>query len=344
MCPHHPPGPGSRPHLAHPGPAPGVMSLAMFDAVIRDLHALGTRRVDLVGRGEPLLNGDVVEMVRLAARRGLAVGMTTNGSRLTPELHPGLVDAGLRRLRVSLNAGRAETYPLVHRNQTPDDWARVVDHVRAFCVARAGTTHPVVTLSFTVVRANAGEFVEMVEVAGRCGVDGVHFQPVIPNDPGDELPPTGPQVRALLEAIPRARRRAAELELSSNLGDFAAAMREPPLREPAPCYAGEYFTAVLADGHVMPCCHTDEPMGKLLPWQVGFADIWQSSAYRRFRVAASRLPEQSPAIGTADCDRCYFRPHNASIHRLLHPMSSVALTSRIVSWRQVLEMSRFDGD
>ena len=42
---------------------PGLMSLDTFKGIVDDLHRLGTRRVDLVARGEPLLNRAAVDMV-----------------------------------------------------------------------------------------------------------------------------------------------------------------------------------------------------------------------------------------------------------------------------------------
>jgi MoaA/NifB/PqqE/SkfB family radical SAM enzyme len=91
-----------------------LMSLATFQSVIDDLHRLGTRRIDLVGRGEPLLNPAVVDMVAHAKARGMLLLLCTNAARLTTAFSDRFVALGLDRLNVSLNAGTPETYPLIH--------------------------------------------------------------------------------------------------------------------------------------------------------------------------------------------------------------------------------------
>jgi cyclic pyranopterin phosphate synthase len=65
---------------------------------------LGARRVRLTG-GEPLVRGDVVEIVERLARLGDVdeVSLTTNGARLA-ELAEPLARAGLRRVNVSLDS------------------------------------------------------------------------------------------------------------------------------------------------------------------------------------------------------------------------------------------------
>jgi len=66
----------------------------------------------LIGNGEPLLNKDIVSMVSLAKKAGVAekVEITTNGTLLNPKLNRDLVHAGLDILKVSVEALREEDF------------------------------------------------------------------------------------------------------------------------------------------------------------------------------------------------------------------------------------------
>src|SRR5437764_14080022 len=43
---------------------PAVMPLEQFKGIVDDLYNMGTRRIDLIGRGEPLLNRSVLDIIR----------------------------------------------------------------------------------------------------------------------------------------------------------------------------------------------------------------------------------------------------------------------------------------
>src|SRR5947209_9324706 len=81
---------------------PGVMQLTTFKGIVDDLHDMGTRRIDLIGRGEPLLNRAALDMIRYAKGRDMQLMMTTNGARLFEPIARELVAVGMDRIQVSL--------------------------------------------------------------------------------------------------------------------------------------------------------------------------------------------------------------------------------------------------
>lgn len=103
----------------------GVMPLEQFKGIVDDLYKMGTRRVDLVGRGEPLLNKSALDMVRYVKERGMHLVLCTNASRLFERVAREFVTVGVDRVNVSLNAGTPETYPLNHVTETPADYLKV---------------------------------------------------------------------------------------------------------------------------------------------------------------------------------------------------------------------------
>jgi MoaA/NifB/PqqE/SkfB family radical SAM enzyme len=336
MCPYHPPSEARPDEFG--GARPGVMSYPTFARLVDDFARLGTRQIDLVGRGEPLLNPRVIDMVGYARQRGLLVTMISNGSHLSAEMAAALVDRGLDRFRLSLDAGTADTYARIHVSETPASYAAIKANLRGLAAARKKTPH--LTVSFTISRANHRELCAMIEATAEMGADAAFFQHVLPlSAEGAAIVLSEDETRALAEIhIPAARARARALGVDTNLGAFAEQPR--PERVPAvPCYVGSFFTAVLGNGNVMPCCQTRQAVGSLE--EASFAGVWTGERYAAFRRAARKLPQPSPALATCECDRCYFRPHNISVHNLLHPFSRLPAAGTL-SVDHLLRMSRLD--
>jgi hypothetical protein len=90
----------------------------------------------------------------------------------------------------------------------------------------------------------------------------------------------------------------------------------------------------------MPCCQTQKSIDTL--GKQGFEAIWRGDAYAEFRRAGRHLPAPSPALATAQCDKCYFRPHNVAVHNMLHPLARLRLREQRVSLKHLVRMTRLD--
>ncbi len=80
-----------------------------FDEALKILKGRGVRYITLTG-GEPLLHPDVGDIVRTTVRNGLQPSLVTNGSRLTPERIRTLVETGLHRFILSVDAPTVEAH------------------------------------------------------------------------------------------------------------------------------------------------------------------------------------------------------------------------------------------
>lgn len=90
------------------------MSLELFQKIIDDLKAFPERLkiLRINGQGEPMLNPDFCEMVRYAKESHIAdyIETITNGTQLCPELNRKLIDSGIDRIRISIEALDQEGY------------------------------------------------------------------------------------------------------------------------------------------------------------------------------------------------------------------------------------------
>jgi len=157
-----------------------ILTLDEIERVARAAAAAGVTTFRLTG-GEPLLRRDVVDVVRrLAAIEGPAgrveVAMTTNGIRL-PELLPALVDAGLRRLNISLDTLRRDRFHELTRRDRLDD---VLDGIAA---AAASGLHPLKLNAVAMRGVNDDELADLVAFAGDHGAE-MRFIEQMPLDVG----------------------------------------------------------------------------------------------------------------------------------------------------------------
>jgi MoaA/NifB/PqqE/SkfB family radical SAM enzyme len=307
----------------------GVMKFGQFKGIVDDLYKMGTRRVDLVGRGEPLLNRSALDMVRYVKNRGMHLVLCTNASRLFEPVAREFVALGVDRVNVSLNAGTPETYPLNHVTETPANYLKVKKNLRflADCKIAAGSTVPQITLSFVISSKNFFEIDKMVEVAHEVGAQEIQFNHAVTHEGTADLALSDAQYQELQGRLPAMREQAAALGLQSNLETFAASTppymaSETSAPSVVPCYVGWYFTVILGNGSVMPCCQCSEPVGQVTE-ERRLAEIWTSEDYEQFRNAARSLPEPSERLASCECGNCQLRPRNVAIHNLLHPLNQV---------------------
>ena len=127
------------------------------------------RHTDLVylqGWGEPLLNEDLFEMVRICKCRGKQVGFTTNGMLLTEDTIRTLVDLQLDIVGISLAGTTATTHNRIRRGT---DFERIISHLELLrkvkaekkrpylqCTCPASCSNPILMSSRELLRLQQG--------------------------------------------------------------------------------------------------------------------------------------------------------------------------------------------
>ena len=143
-------------------PKQSVLTPDEIEQVVRVAAAEGVRSVRLTG-GEPLISPNLIEIVRrLTVIEGpdgpVEVAMTTNGIRL-PEFLPGLEEAGLSRLNVSIDTLDPDRFLQLTRRD------RLIDVLAGIEAARRSSLKPLKLNAVVMRGVNEDEVVELVEFA-----------------------------------------------------------------------------------------------------------------------------------------------------------------------------------
>lgn len=137
----------------------GEMEFEVFQKIVDEVAAENpSSRLWLAIMGEPLIMGErVIRMMKYAKDKGLAeVILNTNATFMTPDIIPRLIDSGLDKIILSLDAITAETYDRV---RVGGDFSKVMGNIHAFLSIKADrkATKPELIAQFIVMDENEHE-------------------------------------------------------------------------------------------------------------------------------------------------------------------------------------------
>lgn len=143
-------------------PLTGVMTMPLFEKIVRECKEAGIRTIWLSVYGEPLLDPHFFDRVRLLRAAGLEYSFFTNGSLLTGEKARMLLElGGLRQIHFSVNGFSKENYELVMRG--PDRDATYANILGFLALKKERAADDIVVgVSCVKTKYNRGELREFV--------------------------------------------------------------------------------------------------------------------------------------------------------------------------------------
>jgi len=144
------------------------MPLSMY----RDISEYFDRveNIHLQGWGEPLLNADIFDMIRMAKVKHCSVSLTTNGVNLTPEISGRLMKEGLDIIVLSAAGATKETH---ERIRCGSNFEQFVENIKVLADIKAKTKSgtPKIVLSFLMTKINYKELPDLVQLSKDMKVD-----------------------------------------------------------------------------------------------------------------------------------------------------------------------------
>lgn len=252
-----------------------IMDMGLYRKCIDDMRGFGQKlkMLRFAAIGEPLLHPGIAKMVACAKRADIAqsVDIVTNGSLLTHELSDKLIDAGLDRLRISVEGLSAGDYAAHARADM--DFDQFVAQIRYFYEHSRSTHVYIKIIDYMVQSPQARErFFET-------------FRPVCHSIAIEHLTPT-------IEEI--------DYDKLSEGMETDKPQNGEALLEAEVCPQGFYMMQINPDGKVVPCCSMKYPavLGDVKRQTV--PEIWRGEAFNRFRVQMLQSREQAGPV-CRDC-------------------------------------------
>ena len=245
--------------------------------------------VSFSGYGETMLHKELAGMVADAVFYGAQVNLVSNGTLLDRRRAEALAEAGLSRLKLSLDAADPALYARVREGA---ELADVLARARVFQeVARErrakGLRAPVLEVQMVLCRDNLHDIGGMLALcADDLGAD-CNFSVMYTYGDRDAfvaltLPRRDPEVLATLAAARDEAGRRGLWRARTSLDAAISSLSTDPSAKA--CRVPWYSAIVSTDGELYPCCHHTihgTSVGNVL--RDGFGSTWNGAAMQAFR-------------------------------------------------------------
>lgn len=257
-----------------------------FDRFVHLYDQVRPLYLSLSGYGETLLNKRLADMVAHGTKGGSLVNVVTNGTLLDAERGRALIDAGLAKLKVSIDAADPEVYARVRER---GELEVVLRNVERLLITRDAlrAPGPLVEVQFTIFRENLDQIEPMLELChARLGVEPYfHVMFTYGEQPAfvERSLLAGDDGALVILAAAEARARGYGLIRSAASLRTAQEQLTRDLSR-APCFVPWYSALVSTDGDVYPCCYQSirgVKVGNV--FTTPFAEIWNGEAMAAFR-------------------------------------------------------------
>lgn len=238
------------------------MSYELFEKIVNQISEFPQRikLLNFAWLGEPLLHPDISKMVAYAKKRNIAdrVEIVSNASRLTPELSENLVDAGLDRIRISIQGLSQEDYYNISKYKLDyKGFVKNIEYLHNYSQKNGGHTKIYIKIMDAMLKEEGAEekFRSMFEPI--C--DMINIETLVPLVSG--------------------------LDISNLKTQFEKGYwNENLVSEPIICPQPFYLLVITPEGKVLSCCEVDGEhmvVGNVL--ENSLTEIWNGSELRALR-------------------------------------------------------------
>ena len=263
----------------------------MVDGWSDDYGVAFSRSMNVTG-GEPMLRGDLCEILGAIRKEGFDCYLLTNGTLVSNDAAKAFVDLGLKGVQVSIEG--------------PEQVHEAIRGKGSFAAAASGIEHLVhaglpVTINVTLSRLNASHMKPLIALASHVGAKRLGFSRLVPAGKGRSLLPSMLQpaeVKGLYQSLFQLEIRSLEIVT----GDPIASQMKKPVDGDtgrvaiSGCSAGVSGLTILPNGNVTPCRRLPLSIGNVM--KDSLREIWVTSS------VLSALRDRSKYQGKCGaCDR-----------------------------------------
>jgi cyclic pyranopterin phosphate synthase len=158
------------------GYKPNRLSMDVMNTLLPELGRLGVKSIMYAGEGEPLLHKNISSIIRLTKDSGIDVSLTTNAT-IMPKDFLEMALPAVSWIKVSLNAGSAESYARIHGTK-PEDFEKVMANLAAMVKQRREKNLDcVIGAQILLLPENAHEITKLAATCRDLGLDYLVVKP-----------------------------------------------------------------------------------------------------------------------------------------------------------------------
>ncbi len=264
---------------AYNGYNKGDLTFEQFKKVIDQIPSLVY--ITLQGVGEPLLNKDIMKMIKYCSSKGVSTYINTNGTILTETKSRELIEAGLQNLSISINSFDekifAETRSGASINKVIENVKKFIDIKKELNIKR-----PIVSFRAILMKETEPTMEDLIFKSDELGIDVLYiqlFMSIIADKNLMESSLNKDEINTFTEKLKRWRKQVKKLQvITESFGDSSNNLGQ--------CKLPWFSPNVTAEGFVTPCCTISNPsilnMGNV--FETSFEKIWNSEKFVDFRT------------------------------------------------------------
>lgn len=275
------------------------LSRHQIDLVVRGIADMGGQGVILSGGGEPLISPYFAYAVSELKKRGIKLGLNSNGLALTEEMAK-LIAGNFEYFRISLDAAGPELYRKTH-GMPEAAFKKVVENIRLFSQVKK-KLHSSVSfgVGFLTSEDTAAEMESFARLVRECGADFAQFRPFT----GSLYDITDEYLRI------KEKYETSDFSVKASVQKYRE-IKTGGKRDYDKCRGMFFSTVITADAKVFSCLHhrqEDQHFLGQLDDSVTLSDIFRSARMRE-------------VYENMDCSQCPTMCRNDVFNRTLNTLS-----------------------
>ena len=279
----------------------GMMKFDQFKAIYDKIKPLF---LNLTGYGESFLNPDILKMVNYAKKNGSYVKFDNNGTIVDKHKTIETIESGLDLLSFSVDAVDEKTYEKIRGKNL---FEKLIKNLIFFVDERNKRGSDLeIHAAIVVQEDNLSELTRLIKLLDQIGVDKINPTPVIEYDiPENRKFKLNKYIESLKKTLGEIDRLKPYIKAKLDLGplrEFAFKKNEIDAKKRS-CFIPWYSTYIAFNGDVFPCCYYYDGQIKFGNiFEKDFSEIWNSLAYKKFRMSVLKNRNKLPICSSCELD------------------------------------------
>ncbi|MGF3521693.1 MAG: radical SAM protein [Candidatus Bathyarchaeia archaeon] len=238
-----------------------------------------SRPLLILSGGEPLLREDIYELIQYGAKKGLRMGLGSNGALIDSKVAKKLKEAGISTVSISIDSHLPEKHD--EFRGVKGSWEKAINAIKALREADI-----LVQVNTTLTQHNYNEIDDIMTLAESIGVENFHLFFLVPTGRGKKLEDITPTMYEKMITNTFAKTARHKLNVKPSCAPqfmrIAKDMNLDMRQWIRGCMAGLYYCRIYANGEVTPCPYLPVKLGNTR--EKPFRDIWfNAEVFKKIR-------------------------------------------------------------